>query len=302
MRPSWEDVQSAVKAATVRVVTSAQGVGRVEPRIFPGQVKEELYLRAAGVDDDAVSADVRYICDIVARNAAGPNRYIDTYAPFLRFLSQPAAGAASTDPSSSEESPRATAPSEAAVAVEAFLSKTPSLEKVVAYIGQLRDTRTEVASMRAVVPMELFRLDASALHKRIVENIDGLIRTLVGWVATRNVQRNESLCRRFEAITDRLTTRPTDTDAMAALEVTVISCPRSLGSIMREIWRVFILPRKYLHFNHLSCSCLFALVCSFWSSSSRCCFESSTCSNVLAHNPFAGVCQRDQDQDHLRPC
>ena len=228
MRPSWEEVVSAVRTSAERVVTSGQGVGRVEPRIFPGMVKEELHLRAAAVDDEEIAADVTYVCDVVARNSAGPLRYIDTYAPFLRFLSAEHSASSAESPSSEDKTAAedegdvraVSTPSEAEVAIDAFLAKSPSLEKVVAYITQLRDTRSEVMSMRAVVPMELFRLDGTALHARLIENIDGLIQKAITWVATRNMQRNESLCARFQAITERLTTRPADTDAMAALEVT----------------------------------------------------------------------------------
>ncbi|XP_062847578.1 dynein axonemal heavy chain 3 [Trichomycterus rosablanca] len=194
-QPSLTECWRLIQESFIHIITSAECLPRVECNLFPDLQDRNLVLCSVRPDESLVSDLLNRARVVFQRNTVGPQRYLNTYEKYNNLL----------DNSTRQE-------------ILTFLNEKHSLQAFTKKIQEVKSVQNEVASLRVTVPLSLFCLEAVKLHEDLCDRTENLIRLLIHHELEENRLLNKSICQRYEQIVDTVTTLPTNTEELVALD------------------------------------------------------------------------------------
>ncbi|XP_050953838.1 dynein axonemal heavy chain 3 [Labeo rohita] len=188
--PSLESCWELIQQAFTQIINSAHNIPRVECKLF-SEVGETITLRTVSHDEMLVTDIVNRAREIFQRNTIGPQRYLDVYKKYTDLLDRQD--------------------------ILNFLKAKHSLQGFTKKITGVQNVWKEIASLHATVPLSLVCLDAVNLNQDLCDKADHLIDLLTTFVMEENRELNKSICRRYDEITDRITSKLSNTEELVEL-------------------------------------------------------------------------------------
>ncbi|XP_051969464.1 dynein axonemal heavy chain 3 [Xyrauchen texanus] len=188
--PSLQSCNELIQQAFMEIINSAHNIPRVECKLFPS-IGETLMLRSVSAEETLVIDMMDRTREIFHRNTVGPLRYLDVYKTYSDVLDKQD--------------------------ILNFLKDKHSLQGFTKKIMVVQDVRNEMASLHATVALSLFCLDASNLNQDLCDKAEHLIDLLTTFVLEESRELNKSICRRYDEITDKILSKPSNTEDMVAL-------------------------------------------------------------------------------------
>ncbi|KAK2870454.1 hypothetical protein Q8A67_024846 [Cirrhinus molitorella] len=214
--PLLESCWELIQRAFTQIIESTHNIPRVECKLF-SEVGETLMLRTVRHDEKLVTDIVNGAREIFQRNTIGPQRYLDVYKKYTDLLDRQD--------------------------ILNFLKDKHSLQGFTKKITGVQNLWKEIASLHATVPLSLICLDAVNLNQDLCDKADHLIDLLTTFVMEENRELNKSICRRYDEITDRITSKLNNTEELVELnqylrhttEVTVHKLHHEIEEAVRRL-------------------------------------------------------------------
>ncbi|XP_043082022.1 dynein axonemal heavy chain 3 [Puntigrus tetrazona] len=188
--PSLESCWELIEQAFKQIIDSAHNIPRVECKLF-SEVGETLMLRTVRHDEMLVTDIVNRAREIFHKNTVGPQRYLDVYKKYTDLLDRQD--------------------------ILNFLKAKHSLQGFTKKITGVQNLWTEIATLHATVPLSLICLDAVNLNQDLCDKADHLIDLLTTFVIEENRELNKRICCRYDEITDRITSKLSNTEELVEL-------------------------------------------------------------------------------------
>ncbi|XP_071813132.1 dynein axonemal heavy chain 3-like isoform X2 [Apostichopus japonicus] len=192
--PAFRECRDIILRCFSQIITSAEGLQRVECSIFPQMAHQKLLLRAVKLDEPLVTEFIDQAMEIFKFNTVGPTKYLNTYKQYSDLLNNKA----ETD-------------------VASFLKERHSLEGFRTKISSYQTLKDEISSMRITVPLSMFCLDCRLLNADLSARAQRLKEKLINFEVDENRTLNKGICRRYDDIADKLGETPTTTSEVVAL-------------------------------------------------------------------------------------
>ncbi|XP_043945444.1 dynein axonemal heavy chain 3 [Protopterus annectens] len=190
LKQSWDLIQSCF----LEIIKSAEGIPKVEVDLFPEIQDERLVLSTVKPDEPLVTDYINKMIEIFMKNTTGPQKYLNMYKKYSNLLNNKA-----------EQD------------IVSFLKERHSLQAFTKKLDSLECLRGEIASMNITVPLAMFCLDAVSLHEDLCARAQKLKEKLIVFELEENRELNQSICRRYHEISEKISEAPESTENMVAL-------------------------------------------------------------------------------------
>ncbi|XP_056119629.1 dynein axonemal heavy chain 3 [Rhinichthys klamathensis goyatoka] len=188
--PSLQSCWELIQQAFTQIINSAHNIPRVEDKLFP-EFGETLILRSVRPNESLVKDLMNRAREIFQRNTVGPQRYLDVYKKYTDSLDRQD--------------------------ILNFLKNKHSLQGFTKKITGVQNVWKEITSLHVTVPLSLFCLDAVNLNQDLCDKAEHLIDLLTTFVMEENRELNKSICYRYDEITDRITSKLSNTEELVEL-------------------------------------------------------------------------------------
>ncbi|XP_077075428.1 dynein axonemal heavy chain 3 isoform X1 [Siphateles boraxobius] len=188
--PSLQSCWELIQQAFTQIINSAHNIPRVEGKLFP-EFGETLMLPSVRPNESLVIDIMNRAREIFQRNTIGPQRYLDVYKKYTDSLDRQD--------------------------ILNFLKTKHSLQGFTKKITGVQNVWKEITSLHVTVPLSLFCLDAVNLNQDLCDKAEHLIDLLTTFVMEENRELNKSICRRYDEITDRITSKLSNTEELVEL-------------------------------------------------------------------------------------
>ncbi|MGH0140104.1 UNVERIFIED_CONTAM: hypothetical protein FKN15_000554, partial [Acipenser sinensis] len=192
--PSMRECWGLINRCFMEIMSSAEGLPRVECDLFPEIQGESLCLRAVKLDEPLVCDIVNKTLEIFKKNTVGPQIYLNVYKKYSDLLN-----------------------SKAEQDVISFLKENHSLQAFTKKIEGIHKLQKEIGSLHITVPLAVFCLDAVSLNVDLCVRAEKLKERLILFEVDENRELNKSVCRRYDEIAEKISTIPNSTEEMVAL-------------------------------------------------------------------------------------
>ncbi|OCT61613.1 dynein heavy chain 3, axonemal [Xenopus laevis] len=193
-QPSLEECWGLIKCCFFEILTSAEGLPKVEVDLFPDLQMENLTLSSVTQDESLVSDYIKKTMEVFNMNIVGPQKYLNVYKKYNDLLNQ-----------------------KAQQDVNSFLKEEHSLHAFTKKINSISQLRGEIASMHITVPLALFCLDTLRLNEDLCAKAQKLKDQLIQYVVEENRVLNKSICSKYSLIADKVNEVPSTTEELVAL-------------------------------------------------------------------------------------
>ncbi|XP_072168572.1 dynein axonemal heavy chain 3-like [Diadema setosum] len=232
--PAFVECRNIILRCFSEIITSAEGLQRVECAIFPQMANQKLLLRPVKLEEPLVTDFIDKAMEIFKHNTVGPTRYLNMYKKYNDLLNQ-----------------------KADADVTAFLKETHSLQGFIKKIGSYQQLKDEISSLRITVPLSMFCLDCKMLNKDLCDRAQKLKERLITFEVDENRTLNKGICRRYDDIAERLGETPTTTAEIVALaeflressEVTVYKLKDEVDEAANRL--MFLLDYAFLPYEDI---------------------------------------------------
>ncbi|EUB58895.1 Dynein heavy chain 7, axonemal [Echinococcus granulosus] len=211
-------LRSIVEASVHSLTEFIEGY-KVETELFPAMVNQPIYIRSVNYQEDLVSKCTDRSLHVFRLNSTGPRQYLDYYRPYSNLLNN-----------------------KAEMELRAFMKERHSLlsmkkkkgilqeddpledqlaenlSQVKKQLDAYRDLKREILGMRFTVPLQLFCLDCKGVNLNLAARAQKLRDILSNFELDEAREINRSICRRYEAITNKLSEEPANTQALVDLQ------------------------------------------------------------------------------------
>jgi len=192
-QPSFTDISAALVNCLAIIVLSVDKIPRVEKNLFMDKDVEE-YISSTGVSDHCVMEIVKKVEAIVEVNTPGPMSYRSVYKTYQHLLTQ-----------------------EAENNTDQFLRGEHDLVEYQKAIETHKSLTDEVMDLIVIVPMHLFELNCSKMHKFLCDRSNMLSNMILRDIVFRSRNVNKSICEQYDTIVTRITTIPDNTEDLVTL-------------------------------------------------------------------------------------
>nr|XP_014349786.1 PREDICTED: dynein heavy chain 3, axonemal [Latimeria chalumnae] len=192
--PSLKECWQLIHNCFLEILSSAEGLPRVECDLFPEIQGERLIIRTVKFEEPLVSEYINKSKEIFRKNTVGPKKYLNVYKKYSDLLDNKA-----------EQD------------ITVFLKEKHSLQAFTKKIQSLEQLREEISSMHITVPLSMFCLDAVVLNGDLCTRAQKLKDKLVLNVVNENRELNKSICHRYSEIADKISEIPENTEELVSL-------------------------------------------------------------------------------------
>ncbi|CUT98907.1 dynein heavy chain [Echinococcus multilocularis] len=217
--PSLREIREHLLKCFQTITNAATNLPRVETELFPAMVNQPIYIRSVNYQEDLVSKCTDRSLHVFRLNSTGPRQYLDYYRPYSNLLNN-----------------------KAEMELRAFMKERHSLlsmkkkkgilqendpledqlaenlSQVKKQLDAYRDLKREILGMRFTVPLQLFCLDCKGVNLNLAARAQKLRDILSNFELDEAREINRSVCRRYEAITNKLSEEPANTQALVDLQ------------------------------------------------------------------------------------
>ncbi|XP_032823200.2 dynein axonemal heavy chain 3 [Petromyzon marinus] len=176
------------------IISSSEGISRVERELFVDLRDENLVLRSVHQEEALVADVLNKAARIFNSNTVGPLKYLNIYKEYSDFLNN-----------------------KAGQEISAFLQERHSLQAFDKKLEALQAVHSKVASRPVTVHLALVCLSAEELHQDLAARVRRQSERLVLFQMEENRLMNSSICRRYDELAQRACGQPGSTEELVTL-------------------------------------------------------------------------------------
>ncbi|XP_059479374.1 dynein axonemal heavy chain 3-like [Neocloeon triangulifer] len=198
-QPSREQVVEVAQSCLLSVLDTARQLPRLE-QILLGD-EDAGFLSAVDAQDEEAAALLQAALRAVEANMAGPETYLNIYAPYLNLLD----GGAER-------------------ALEEFREQGPTLKEWARYIERLQSLKVEVAALQRTAALNMVVLECGALNDLLWQRLEELRNKILDHHIAKSRAHNRRICNEFDEMSDRAAVLPEDTAGLVTLTQYLTHC------------------------------------------------------------------------------